>query len=468
MKNGSIPSAWKKAEVKPIFKKGDKSSPGNYRPVSLTSIVCKIFEGFVREALNNHFMENDLLSKDQFGFTKARSCVSQLLVTINDWINSIDNDEPVDCIYLDLRKAFDTVSHKLLIYKLRNYGISGNLLKWITSFLSDRTQFVNVNGACSGPNKVTSGVPQGSVLGPTLFIYYINDLPLDIDCKVKIFADDTKAYSTVDISDESRLQLQRNIDTLVKWSDTWMMKFNSQKCKVLHIGKDNPRHKYYMNDEGKVNELDITIAEKDLGIIIDPNLSFETHINEVVKKCNRLTGMLIRTMTNLTPKIMIPLFKSLVRPVLEYGNSVWNPFLRRHIDLLEGVQRSFTKRLVKVQKLSYEQRLRKLKLPSLEFRRFRGDLIEVYKITHNLYDSQTINHLLPLFDDDRTRGHKFKLKKFACKTRIAQNFFSNRIINVWNNLDEEVVKTESLNTFKNDIDNLFYEYMYATNFGDKI
>ena len=118
-------------------------------------------------------------------------------------------------------------------------------------------------------------------------------------------------------------------------------------------------------------------------------------------------------MTNLTPKIMIPLFKSLVRPVLEYGNSVWNPFLCRHIDLLEGVQRSFTKRLVQVQKLSYEQRLRKLKLPSLEFRRFRGDLIEVYKITHNLYDSQTINHLLPLFDDDRTRGHKFKLKKIC-------------------------------------------------------
>ena len=223
-----------------------------------------------------------------------------------------------------------------------------------------------------------------------------------------------------------------------------------------------------MNDGDGARELDITIAEKDLGIIIDPNLSFDTHINEIVKKCNRLSGMLIRTMTNLTPKIMIPLFKSLVRPVLEYGNSVWNPFLRKHIDLIEGVQRSFTRRLVKVQKLSYEKRLKKLKLPSLEYRRFRGDLIEVFKITHDLYDPSTINHLLPLFDNNRTRGHKFKLKKIACKSRLVQNFFSNRIVNVWNNLGEDIVNRESLNSFKNDIDHLFSEHMYATNFGDKI
>ena len=161
--------------------------------------------------------------------------------------------------------------------------IKSNLLKWIKSFLSDRTQFVNVNGACSEPNKVTSGVPQASVLGPTLFVYYINDLPLNIDCKVKIFADDTKAYNVIDTSEQSRLLLQRNIDTLVEWSETWMMKFNSQKCKILHIGKNNPQHKYYMNDGDGARELDITIAEKDLGIIIDPNLSFDTHINDVVK-----------------------------------------------------------------------------------------------------------------------------------------------------------------------------------------
>ena len=171
MSEGKLPSAWKIAEVKPIFKKGDKSNPGNYRPVSLTPIVCRIFESFVRDALYDHLVSTKLLSSKQFGFCKGRSTVTQLLVSIYNWMKSMDNKKAVDAIYLDFSKAFDTVPHKRLIHKLKMYGIHDNVLSWITDFLSNRSHYVTVNNSSSDSVPVTSGVPQGSVLGSVLFIY---------------------------------------------------------------------------------------------------------------------------------------------------------------------------------------------------------------------------------------------------------------------------------------------------------
>ena len=196
---GALPMEWKTAEVRPIYKKGDKSNPGNYRPVSLTSIVCKLFESFIKKALNEHFINNNILSNHQFGFVSGRSTITQLLVTLNDWLFSLDNDVPIDAAYMDFRKAFDTVPHLRLINKLKGYNIKGPILQWIKSFLSDRTQFVKINNSCSKRLDVTSGVPQGSVLGPTLFIYFINDLPNSaINTPMKIFADDTKVYKSIE------------------------------------------------------------------------------------------------------------------------------------------------------------------------------------------------------------------------------------------------------------------------------
>ena len=190
---GRLPTAWKTAEVRPIFKKGAKSSPGNYRPVSLTSVVCKVFEGFIRDQMYDHMINNNILSKNQYGFCKGRSCITQLLSTIHDWFQYLDRGIPVDAIYLDFRKAFDTVPHKRLLSKLWGYGVRGQVLKWVEDFLSDRYQYVSVNDKTSQKIPVTSGVPQGSVLGPVLFIYFINDLPDVIQCVSRIFADDTKA-----------------------------------------------------------------------------------------------------------------------------------------------------------------------------------------------------------------------------------------------------------------------------------
>ena len=406
IRTGKIPKAWKVAEVRPLFKKGNKTSPGNYCPVSLTAIVCKLFESFVREALYNHLVDNKLLSIHQFGFCKGRSCISQLLVTIHNWISCMDRDIPTDAIYLDLSKAFDTVPHKKLIHKLKGYGIGGSILNWITDFLSDRTQYVSVNGSCSGETPVTSGVPQGSVLGPVLFIFYINDMPDVVETFLKIFADDTKTSNQISCYEDS-IVLQKSIDSLCCWSDSWDVTFNCDKCGVMHLGKNNPGYNYNMN--GKV--LNETKSEKDLGVYVDPLLNFEEHMNITVKKARRLSGLIIRNISCKSKDIMVPLFKSLVRPILEYGNVVWSPYTRKYIDFIENVQRPFSKCIVGVKNLEYPERLKFLNLPSLEYRRLRGDLIEAYKICHGLYDSSTTSSLFDMSSEDRTRTNGKKIYK---------------------------------------------------------
>ena len=459
--DGGIPKSWKEAEVKPIFKKGNKETPGDYRPVSLTSVICRIFEHFIRNALYNHLVNNSILSKDQYGFCKKRSCVSQLLVTIDEWFSYLDKKIPVDAAYLDFRKAFDSVPHKRLIYKLDKYGIKGNILNWIKSFLSDRTQFVNVNNNYSEKAPVLSGVPQGSVLGPCLFLYYINDLPEVIKCLIKLFADDSKAYQPIKTILDNKL-LQHSINDLVKWTEKWLLKFNNEKCKILHLGKNNPKYKYHIKQGDLITDLQETINEKDLGVFIDPFLSFDNHISYTIKRARRMAGMLIRTIKNKYPNIMTSLFKSLVRPILEYALAVWCPYKRKHIDEIEKVQRQFTRHIKGLKNLSYHDRLRKLKLPSLEYRRLRGDFIEVYKIVHKIYDPLTTNSLLTLDLNLKTRTNSLKLKKKRTNYQPYQCFFTNRVTSNWNRLSKDIVCAESLNIFKNKLDAKFKDLIYST------
>ena len=460
--DGQIPSAWKEAEVRPIFKKGSKTVPGNYRPVSLTSVVCKIFEKFIKTELLNHLISKDLLSIHQYGFCIGRSCVTQLLNTMNDWFSQLDKNTPVDAVYLDFRKAFDTVPHTRLINKLRAYGVKGKLLDWIKDFLSHRLQFVSINGESSEKVEVTSGVPQGSVLGPILFVYYINDLPLSVECSIKIFADDTKAYLPINSLSDKYL-LQESINKLVDWSEKWQLKFNSEKCKILHIGKNNPKYEYSITENGVAKILNETSSEKDLGVFVDSLLNFEDQVDYVTKKARRLSGLIVRYITYKSSSIMIPLFKALIRPVLEYGNTVWCPSKRIQIDQLESIQRHFTKCIIGMGGLQYTERLEALKLFSLEYRRLRGDLIEMFKMTHKIYDPLTLTSLFS-FNYNITRSNNLKLNKPRINTKTFQNFFTNRIINVWNQLPMDIVSADSLNVFKNKIDSHFKEHIYQINF----
>ena len=240
------------------------------------------------------------------------------------------------------------------------------------------------------------------------------------------------------------------------------MNFNSKKCKVLHLGKNNPHYAYTMRDGDKVSNLDETVCEKDLGVNIDPLLDFEQHLTTICNKGRQLSGMLFRNLTSRYPEILIPLSKALIRPHLEYGNAVWCPYKKKDIKKVEKIQRDYTKRIDGMANLEYSERLRKLRLPSLEFRRLRGDLIETFKITHDIYDSTTTKSLLTLSNITNTRCHPYKLTKNSVRTLKYQKFFTNRIITNWNNLPQDIVTSENVNQFKNKIDEHFKNLMFQT------
>ena len=463
IEEGVIPDDFKIAEVRPIFKKGDKSNPGNYRPVSLTSVVCKLFESFVKNALYNHLIDNDLLSKEQYGFVSGKNTITQLLVTLNDWMFDLDRNMSVDAAYMDFRKAFDSVPHKRLLNKLKGHNIKGPILNWITSFLSNRTQFVKINNSVSEKLDVTSGVPQGSVLGPTLFIYYINDLPNVVDnSSIKIFADDTKVYKAINSENDIK-DLQTAIDAMFQWTQKWLLQFNQEKCKVLHLGKNYPKHKYTIGNIDNKTILDETDLEKDLGVLIDTDLNFKSHIKNIVKKASYTCHKILKNFTYKKSNILVPLFKTLVRPILEYANNVWSNGLKKYLTKVENVQRKFTKHIKGLNNVSYEERLKRINLPSLEYRQHRGDMIQVYKIAHKFYDAASTESLFTFANNTRLRGHNYKLIKKSVNKSKYSNFFTNRVVNSWNKLPHDIVNAKSINEFKNKLDNFSKEKQFQIN-----
>ena len=442
---GYVPGKWRTAEVTGIFKKGSKNLASNYRPVSLTCILCKVLESFIRDALLNYMEENKMFSKCQHGFRRHRSCVTQLLEVMND-LSSFEEDKiDFDILYLDFAKAFDTVPHQRLINKLEAYGVEGAILKWISSFLSNRTQRVRVNNSYSNSTPVHSGIPQGSVLGPVLFTIYINDLPDVVESICKIFADDTKLYGPT----QNSSIIQNDLKSLMKWSRLWLLGFNVPKCSVLHMGKNNPENKYYM-DPGC--ELATTSAEKDIGVTFTKELNFNVHISNVVKKGNQMAGLIRRTFTYMDCDMFTKLFKSIVRPHLEYANVVWHPLQKGHQELLEGVQRRATKMVDSIRDLDYADRLKYLKLPSIKYRQLRGDLIQTYKIVNEL-DNIDKNDFFRSSLSTNTRNAYHKLQKEHAKSSVRANFLPNRVKNMWNNLSERAKSADNINSFKNIIDN---------------
>ena len=450
-----IPEIWKRANVVPIFKKGNHHEPENYRPISLTCIACKIMEKFVRDAVIEHLLSNNLLSPHQHGFLPGRSTGSQLLECLESWSKLLEEGSSVDVIYLDFRKAFDAVPHQRLLRKLQAYGIRGRILKWIEAFLTDRKQRVVLNGESSPWLEVFSGVPQGSVLGPLCFLIYVNDIVEIVSSSIKLYADDAKLYGCVD-NQQQRQAIQNDLTAIEEWSRKWQLPLNIKKCSVIHLGSKNPECQYKI--EGKI--VQETESESDLGIIIDSEIKFHEQNANVVKKANRMLGLIKKGFDFKDEANVALLYKVMVRPIIEYCNTVWGPSYKLDQRNVERVQRRASKLVSSLRHLSYEERLEKLGLPSLSYRRRRGDMIAVFKIItgraagNQFFDVETMG--------GRTRGHQFKLKKSHARRDVRRHRFSQRVINDWNGLPAHIVNSVSTTAFKKALDEHWTSMKYKS------
>ena len=449
----TFPSLWKRGNITPCYKKGDKSLVKNYRPVSLLPIFGKIFEKCIYDKLYSYFEANNLFAKCQSGFRKGDSCTSQLLAIVHDIYNSFDANPSVDTrgIFLDISKAFDRVWHEGLLFKLQSYGIKGTLLGLIKDFLSNRLQRVVINGQSSSWKEILAGVPQGSLLGPLLFLIYINDLPLNLDSVVKIFADDTSLFSKV-LNPTSGTILNRDMGRISTWANQWKMSFNpdtsKQAVEVYFSKKKTPT----IPPPIHFNGIPVTVEpyQKHLGLLLDNKLNFNDHLNNKISNVNKITGLISRLRPLLPRNTLLTIYKSFARPHLDYADIVYdNPGNFSFIDRLERVQYNAALAITGcIRGTSRDKIYAELGLESLFDRRYCRKMCFFYKIV-NGYSPQYLLSILPesYSKSYATRtSHVFRSVK--SRTDRFQNSFFPFCVSQWNTLDTEIRNLTSISSFK--------------------
>jgi Reverse transcriptase (RNA-dependent DNA polymerase)/Endonuclease-reverse transcriptase len=439
-----IPKIWKSANITPVFKKGNRSDPINYRPISLTSILCKMFEHIITSNLATFLEQNKLFNNDQFGFRKNRSCELQLLRVIQDLSLILDNKEEADLIFLDFSKAFDKVSHALLLHKLKSYGLQPDMISLIRSFLLDRKQTVVLDGWSSEPVDVTSGVPQGSVLGPILFLIYINDLPDKIKSKCRLFADDSLLYRKI-LGKEDVIQLQKDLDEVIMWCNTWHMTLNLDKCEHMNVtSKHAPSNADYKLDDQSLTKVK---DYKYLGLHISDNLSWSKHINYITNKANKVLYVTKLALARSTQKVKETAYKSIVRPLVEYSSSVWDPYYANQIDSVEMIQRKAARFcLNRYQKMdSVTDMLQQLNWKPLASRRKASRLAAFSKVFNRDESLEDLSSLVIQAPYNALRNtNPLRIQSVTCRKNIGHYSFIPRSIREWNSLPPEILNLNSI------------------------
>ena len=438
---GLIPSDWKHARVSPIFKKGDRNQAENYRPVSLTCILCKIAEHIIVSQMYDHLDYYGIFTDAQHGFRKKRSTETQLLLTTDDFMLGLEKNIQTDAILLDFSKAFDKVPHHLLIHKLARYGINSNAISWISSFLNNRTQEVHVQGSQSQISEVTSGVPQGSVLGPLLFLMFINDMPsyLKNSSTIRLFADDAIIYRQIKTPQDGQL-LQEDLECLLHWEKDWGMAFHPQKCQTLRVTRKKTPTIVNYNIRGHL--LECVPSSKYLGLIISNDLSWKKHIQSISTTANRTLSLLQRNIYHCPQPIKTMSYKSLVRPQLEYCSTIWDPHNKCYINQLESIQNRAARFILNdYRRYSSVTHMKSLiGLESLESRRKLNKAILFYKMQNNLVDLNL--QLRPSFH------FPGRFMQIQCRTTAYQRSCIPDAIVVWNSLAQSTTTAASLEEFK--------------------
>ena len=382
----------------------------------------------------------------QHGFREKRSCETQLVMMVEDLARNANVGKQTDIILLDFSKAFDKVNHSKLLWKLHQYGIRGQVLGWIRAFLGSRSQRVVLDGEESESIPVTSGVPQGSVLGPILFLIYINDLSDGIFSKVRLFADDTALYLTIEGKDDGAA-LQQDLDRLSVWESMWDMEFNPSKCQVVQVtGSRRPMNTIYML-HGQV--LEAVTSAKYLGVDIASTLSWNSHIDRVVGNANRSLGFIRRNIKTKMSKVRETAYNTLVRPQLEYTSAVWDPHTKERITQIEKVQRRAAHWTVNNfdQQASVTKIIQKLGWRTLEQRRADARLCLFYKIIHGL-----VAVPLPDYIQYSNRISRYFHSMTFRQVHTSRDFYKFSFFPLsivqWNALPESIACLQSIDAFK--------------------
>ena len=412
-----IPSLLKQSVIVPQHKGDSRAVPANYRPIALTSHIIKIFEKILRRHIVNHMNANNLFNPSQHGFRTGRSCLSQLLEHVDTLINILQDGSNADVVYLDFAKAFDKVDFNIALNKINKLGINGKIYEWIKSFLTHRYQSVIVNGIKSDPQPMISGVPQGSVLGPLIFLILIGDIDKDIvKAIVKSFADDTRATNSIK-SIEDTILLQEDLDRIYSWSDEANMELNDIKFEVVRYG-DNDVIKTsttYKTPSGKpiIEKSEV----KDLGVIMSNDCLFDKQINSVIEKGKNTMSWILRTFKTRSITPMLTLYKSLLLAIIEYCSALWCPLGVGQIKKIEAIQWSFIRKINNTKGLNYWECLKSTKLYSLQRRRERYRIIYIWKILEKIVPN--INNSITSYNHIR-HGRKCNIPVSNASAKLSK------------------------------------------------
>lgn len=441
-----LPDDWKNAAVVPIHKSGPRNDVANYRPISLTCVACKVLEHILYSSIVEHMNRYCLFNPRQHGFRRGLSCVTQLTEFTHDLAYALDRRLSIDCVFLDFRKAFDTVPHSLLIGKLNSYNINPQVVSWVSEYLRQRSQFVVVSGSQSSAVQVTSGVPQGSVLGPLLFLLYINDITEGVVSQMRLFADDCVLYGAVACVEDANI-IQRDLDRINQWCLRWCMQLNLGKTVFMSFTrKKNPYAASYAINN---NILSRVLEYKYLGVNYTTDLRWNTHVDYVVAKAGKTLGFLRRNARNFNKDTRELLYKAYVRSVIEYACVVWDPPTARDKIKLERLQNLAARFVTGNYSRDFSATRTKdiLKWELLETRRRRLRL----KLFHNIYHStvgiqRDMYIIRPHYQSERV-DHSFKVREISFKTEVFRMSFFPRTIYEWNRLPQSLVGVLSNDDF---------------------
>lgn len=442
-----LPDIWLHSRVSCINKIPKPISVNDFRPISISSSCCKAMESIIVNHLMCHLQSSDFFSTSQFGFLPKRDCQLQLIKCLHDWCSSLDVSVPVDCIYLDLKKAFDSVDHEILLTKLSKLNLSVYLLNWIRSWLYNRTQFIRYNNSDSRTINVPSGVPQGSILGPLLFVIFINDLPNIVKhSQIMLFADDCKLYRKISSINDHFL-LVSDLYNVSQWCKRNRLSVNLSKCAVMHFGSNNSTFDYYIDN----TVLATVTCYRDLGILINNKLSFDDHIKDIIRRASIRCSVIRRSFKIKNQNLQLLMFKSFVLPLLEYASCSFNSIGFTLSEKLESVQRKFTRYILCHNDfhLSYTERLVKFNLFSLSDRRLVNDMVQMFRLVKSLvsFDMAQLN----LSFNTVNRGHNYKLHMLGSNTDLMRKFFTCRSILIFNSLNSNTLKVHTVKSFRNSL-----------------